>query len=61
MDSKILKDRPIQGRCYACTEHNYKWFVSDTENPYTQEKPFWWIRQRVLVAVRIAGDGKAIA
>lgn len=48
MDSKILKDRPIQGRCYACTEHNYKWFVSDTENPYTQEKPFWWIRQRVL-------------
>ncbi len=48
MSPKVLKDRPIQGRCYACTEHNYKWFVSDVDNPYTQEKPFWWIRQRVL-------------
>jgi choline dehydrogenase-like flavoprotein len=46
--AKILADRPIQGRCYACTEHNYKWFVNDHENPYVQEKPFWWIRQRVL-------------
>jgi choline dehydrogenase-like flavoprotein len=25
----ILKDRPIQGRCYACTEYNYNWFVND--------------------------------
>ncbi len=48
MSPKLMKDRPIQGKCYACTEHNYKWFVSDVENPYTQEKPFWWIRQRVL-------------
>lgn len=45
---KVMQDRPIQGRCYACTEHNYKWFVNDRENPYTQEKPYWWIRQRVL-------------
>jgi choline dehydrogenase-like flavoprotein len=48
MSPKILKDRPVQGRCYACTEYNYKWFVNDLENPYTQEKPFSWIRQRVL-------------
>jgi choline dehydrogenase-like flavoprotein len=48
MSPKIVQDRPIQGQCYACTEHNYKWFVNDVENPYTQEKPFHWIRQRVL-------------
>jgi choline dehydrogenase-like flavoprotein len=45
---RILKDRPIQGLVYACTEYNYDWFVSDIENPYTQDKPFHWIRQRVL-------------
>src|ERR1051325_8259795 len=41
-------DRPIQSECYACREHNYKWFVSDVENPYTQANPFKWIRMRVL-------------
>jgi choline dehydrogenase-like flavoprotein len=45
---QVLRDRPIQGRCYACTEYNYKWFVNDHENPYTQDKPFNWIRMRVL-------------
>ena len=45
---RIVKDRPIQGLCYACTEYNYDWFVSDVDNPYTQDKPFHWIRQRVL-------------
>lgn len=48
MSPHIRKDRPIQGLCYACTEYNYKWFVNDTENPYTQAKPYRWIRQRVL-------------
>jgi choline dehydrogenase-like flavoprotein len=48
MSPKVMQDRPIQGRCYACTEYNYKWFVNDTENPYVQDKPFLWIRQRVL-------------
>ncbi|HBY58236.1 MAG TPA: GMC family oxidoreductase, partial [Solibacterales bacterium] len=48
MNPKILRDRPIQGRCYACREQNYRWFVNDHENPYTQEKPFNWIRMRVL-------------
>lgn len=48
MSPKILKDRPIQGQVYACRESNYQWFVNDIENPYVQEKPFNWIRQRVL-------------
>lgn len=48
LSPKIIQDRPVQGRCYACTEYNYKWFVNDIENPYVQDKPFWWIRQRVL-------------
>lgn len=46
----ILKDRPLQGTCYACSEFNYEWFVNDRENPYTtpEDKPFRWFRQRVL-------------
>lgn len=44
----IARDRPIQVTCGACTEYNYEWFVNDRENPYTQAKPFTWIRQRVL-------------
>jgi choline dehydrogenase-like flavoprotein len=44
----IRRERPIQGQCYACRENNYKWFVNDLENPYTQAKPFNWIRMRVL-------------
>ena len=44
----VNRERPIQGLCYACRESNYKWFVNDVENPYTQEKPFHWIRMRVL-------------
>jgi choline dehydrogenase-like flavoprotein len=45
---KVLRERPIQGTCYACTEYNHKWFVNDLENPYTQDKPFKWIRMRVV-------------
>ncbi|MFN3322557.1 MAG: GMC family oxidoreductase [Bryobacteraceae bacterium] len=48
MSPKILRERPIQGQCYACTEYNHKWFVNDLENPYIQDKPFNWIRMRVL-------------
>ena len=44
----IQRDRPIQGLCYACRESNQHWFVNDFDNPYTQEKPFHWIRERVL-------------
>ncbi|MEO7653103.1 MAG: GMC family oxidoreductase, partial [Bryobacteraceae bacterium] len=42
------RERPIPGLCYACRENNYKWFVNDQENPYTQDKPYHWIRMRVL-------------
>lgn len=41
-------DQPIQSFCYACDEWSSKFFVSDTDNPYTTEtdKPFRWIRGR---------------
>ncbi len=45
---RIARERPIQATCPACNEFNYTWFVNDLENPYTQDKPFRWIRQRVL-------------
>ena len=44
----VAATRPVQSTCPSCTEYNYKWFVNDHENPYTQEKPFTWIRMRVL-------------
>ena len=42
------EDQPIQSLNYACDEWSAKFFVSDTENPYTTEpgKPFRWIRGR---------------
>jgi choline dehydrogenase-like flavoprotein len=48
LSPKIREERPIQSQVYACRESNYEWFVNDRENPYTQVKPFRWIRQRVL-------------
>jgi choline dehydrogenase-like flavoprotein len=44
----VAQARPIQSTCPSCTEYNYKWFVDDHQNPYTQEQPFTWIRMRVL-------------
>lgn len=43
-----LKDQPIQSTCYACDEWSSKFFINDTENPYTtgEGKPFRWIRGR---------------
>src|ERR1051325_5311449 len=35
-DRKALaRDYPIQRDCYACDEMGHKFFVKDTENPYT--------------------------
>jgi choline dehydrogenase-like flavoprotein len=48
MSPLIAQKRPIQGMCYACRESNQDWFVDDFQNPYTQDKPFHWIRMRVL-------------
>ncbi len=47
---ELMRNRPIQGRVYACRESNYKWFVDDIKNPYRtpEGKPFHWIRMRVL-------------
>jgi choline dehydrogenase-like flavoprotein len=44
----VSQSRPIQSTCPSCTEYNYNWFVDDHANPYTQEKPFTWIRMRVV-------------
>ena len=40
----VRRTRPRQSECYACTEHNYDWFVNDIEEPYTTpaDKPFSW-------------------
>ena len=47
---ELVRTRPIQKACYACTEHNYDWFVNDLENPYTtpEDKPFAWQRLRIV-------------
>lgn len=46
----FVKSRPIQSKCYACTEYNYSFFVDDLQNPYStpSDKPFDWIRMRVV-------------
>jgi choline dehydrogenase-like flavoprotein len=41
---KVLEDNPILSRCYAFNEATAHFFVKDNEHPYTQTKPFDWIR-----------------
>jgi choline dehydrogenase-like flavoprotein len=45
---KQLEDQPIQSTCYACDEWSSKFFIKDSEHPYTTDpdKPFRWIRGR---------------
>jgi choline dehydrogenase-like flavoprotein len=42
------RDQPVQRTCYACDEWSGKFFVNDTDNPYSTPdgKPFLWIRGR---------------
>ena len=40
----ITRSNPIVSRCYAFREDAQHFFVKDQEHPYTQEKPFDWIR-----------------
>lgn len=40
----IASKNPIVSRCYAFREDAQHFFVKDEEHPYTQEKPFDWIR-----------------
>lgn len=39
-----LDEYYIQSRCYAFNDETKQWWVNDKENPYTQEKPFNWLR-----------------
>src|SRR5690242_5312104 len=32
LSPEIVRTRPIQKMCYACTEYNYDWFVDDLQN-----------------------------
>ena len=41
---EVAKDNPVIARCYAFKEDAMHFFVKDTEHPYSQEKPFDWIR-----------------
>lgn len=40
----IKNENPVVSRCYAFREDAMHFFVKDKEHPYTQEKPFDWIR-----------------
>jgi choline dehydrogenase-like flavoprotein len=44
MPLEVEKENPIVSRCYAYGESTDHFFVKDKEHPYTQEKPFDWIR-----------------
>ncbi|HZF63980.1 MAG TPA: GMC family oxidoreductase [Chitinophagaceae bacterium] len=40
----MVKENPVVSKCYAFREDAVHFFVKDKEHPYTQEKPFDWIR-----------------
>ena len=40
----VTEKNPIVNRCYAFNETSQHFFVKDQDHPYTQEKPFDWIR-----------------
>lgn len=44
LTEKVKTGSPIQSKCYAFNEVSKKFFVNDVENPYTQVKPFDWVR-----------------
>lgn len=41
---KIREENPVVSKCYAFREDAMHFFVKDNDHPYTQEKPFDWIR-----------------
>ncbi|HYF67474.1 MAG TPA: GMC family oxidoreductase [Ohtaekwangia sp.] len=41
---EIVEANPVISRCYAFREDAMHFFVKDNDHPYTQEKPFDWIR-----------------
>jgi choline dehydrogenase-like flavoprotein len=44
MPQAIKDANPVISKCYAFREDAAHFFVKDNEHPYTQEKPFDWIR-----------------
>src|SRR5438132_11731618 len=44
LTAKEIEDNPVVSKCYAFTEATKHFFVKDNEHPYTQVKPFDWIR-----------------
>jgi choline dehydrogenase-like flavoprotein len=44
MPLAITEANPVASRCYAFNEDSQHFFAKDTEQPYTQKKPFDWIR-----------------
>ena len=41
---QVAKDNPVITCCYAFKEDAMHFFTKDTDHPYSQEKPFDWIR-----------------
>ncbi|MBY5958097.1 GMC family oxidoreductase [Membranicola marinus] len=41
---EVKENYPIQSRCYAFDEATEHFWVNDKENPYTEVKPFNWLR-----------------
>ena len=39
-----VADYPVQSLNYAFSDATKHFYVKDTDHPYTQESPFWWIR-----------------
>jgi choline dehydrogenase-like flavoprotein len=44
MPLEVSKANPVVSRCYAFGESTNHFFVKDNDHPYTQAKPFDWIR-----------------
>ncbi|GAB3166522.1 GMC oxidoreductase [Telluribacter humicola] len=44
MPLEVVKENPIQSKCYNFKESAAHFFIKDKEHPYVQEKPFDWIR-----------------
>ena len=44
LTQEMKTNSPIQSKCYAYNEVSHHFFVNDVENPYTQVKPFDWVR-----------------
>ncbi|MFL2632279.1 MAG: GMC oxidoreductase [Candidatus Marivariicella sp.] len=44
INQNTLKENPVVSRCYNFNEDSEHFFAKDKDHPYSQEKPFDWIR-----------------